>query len=325
MRCGPPHGAVLLAMLVWGVLAPARGAAATPVGAVCAMRSECGSAPSVCLEEYTRRSGSQAWIGGYCSEDCSAEGSVCPTGSLCTQAFDGTWCLRQCQPGTGDCRQGYTCVPLDPGGNVCFSSCGRDLDCAAGYTCRACDGLCIAQQNPGVLVGDPCAKDSECGTGQLCLKIDGHAQGLCSQPCGTGTCACPSGTTCQQVGSSRASMCVRTCSASTCAAELQCAPFPEGATGCLPSCRSGAPNDCPTGSTCGNGQCRAVGSTPDGGCALCGDPPDAGTPAPDAGTGPGGTAGPGCGCQGSAVNAPGFLGALALFLVAARRRRCQRL
>jgi MYXO-CTERM domain-containing protein len=123
-------------------------------------------------------------------------------------------------------------------------------------------------------------------------------------------------------------MCVRSCSANTCASGLQCAPFSDGATGCLPLCRTQA--DCPAGSTCGsNGQCMGGGSPGGGNCPLCpgNGSPDAGTVTPtptDGGTGSGGTAGPGCGCQGSAVNAPGFLGTLALFLVATRRRRCQR-
>ncbi|PTL77418.1 MYXO-CTERM sorting domain-containing protein [Vitiosangium sp. GDMCC 1.1324] len=321
----------VLGVLAWGPLALASGDAGVPfVGTPCSVTLDCNADESICLQEIVRTSGSVGWEGGYCSVPCGSGGTACPSGSTCVATRGSTYCLKQCQPDVATaCREDYICEPDATAGNVCIPTCVYEADCQSGFTCRICDGRCIPKKTPGVSIGDACTDDAQCGTGQVCLKVNGHPQGICSQPCGTGACSsCPDGSTCQQVGSSKASMCVSTCSRGTCDSKLQCAPFPGGTTGCLPPCRTQA--DCPAGATCGgNGQCLGGSVPTDAGCSSCGpSESDAGTtpitPAPDAGPGSGGTAGPGCGCQGSSVNAPGFLGALALFFVAARRRRCQR-
>ncbi|WP_331111944.1 adhesin, partial [Archangium sp.] len=295
----------------------------TRVGNACAGDEQCNSAWAVCLPPVTLPSSTTVWSGGYCTQACDTGYGTCPAGSTCVGMEIGKACLKNCTPGGTPCRAGYICLAR-PEGNVCVSACNSDSDCGNGYACRPCDNTCVPQQKPGASVGDSCGVDADCGTYQKCLKPNGHPQGICSQGCDYGTCSCPDGTTCQKVGSGGASMCVRTCSQNTCASGQQCAPFSGGATGCLPPCRTSV--DCPQGSTCGgNGQCVVGNGSADAGCSLCGGgTQDAGTPvtpAPDAGTGSGGTAGPGCGCQGSAVNASGLLGALALFLVASRRRR----
>ncbi|QRN94280.1 adhesin [Archangium violaceum] len=300
----------------------------TQVGNACTQDLNCGSAYGFCQQPVLLPSSGTAWYGGYCSEMCGSGVGTCPTGSVCTQVSStANMCLDQCNT-LADCRDGYVCAS-QPGGNLCISKCYSDADCGSGFACRICEGVCAPVRNSGVVIGDACNDDAQCGTGQLCLKVNGHPQGFCSQTCaGTTTCSCPEGSSCQTVGPNRTTMCVRSCTALTCASGLQCAPFPDGTSGCLPSCRT--QDDCPGGSTCNAGQCVGSGSYDGGSCPLCPGPgsPDAGTgpnPSPtDGGTGSGGSAGPGCGCQGSAVNAPGFLGALALFLVAARRRRCQR-
>lgn len=296
----------------------------TQVGISCTADNSCGSAYGLCLAPVPLPSSGTAWYQGYCSEECTVGGGECASGSTCA-AVDATSrkCLKNCSPGGTDCRESYTCAPLAEG-NLCVPSCYGNADCGSGFSCRTCDHVCIESKNPSVVVGDPCTDNAQCGTGQSCLKFNGQVQGVCTQACGIGTCSCPEGASCQQVGG--ASVCVRGCSAGTCTTGLQCAPFSTGVSGCLPPCSTSA--DCPSGSTCGSGgQCIGGGSPDGGSCALCGGPgsPDAGTPVPtDGGTGSGGTSGPGCGCQGSAVSAPGYLGALAVFLVAARRRRCPR-
>ncbi|WP_309891463.1 MYXO-CTERM sorting domain-containing protein [Archangium sp.] len=300
----------------------------TRVGNACTTDPQCNSPWGTCLQPVSLPSSTTAWVGGYCTQQCNTGGVTCPSGSTCVGMEIGPKCLKNCRLGGTDCRSGYVCLAR-PEGNVCVSACSTDSDCGSGYACRPCDKICVPQQKPGGSIGDTCNADTDCGTYQKCLKRTGdpQGQGVCSQTCGYGTCSCPDGTTCQKVGTSGASMCVRTCSQGTCFSGQQCAPFSEGATGCLPVCRTSV--DCPAGSTCGSGgQCVSGTGSVDAGCPLCGGG-DAGTvppipPAPDAGTDPGGPAGPGCGCQGTGVNAPGFLGALVLFLVASRRRRCQR-
>ncbi|ATB27136.1 hypothetical protein MEBOL_000574 [Melittangium boletus DSM 14713] len=325
MRGGSWIHAVVLGVLAWGASA----GAAIPVGGACTLPSECGPAPYTCIERIFRPSGSEAWVGGYCSRPCGST-QDCPSGSQCVAALDGAYCLDQCEPALpGQCRASYICDQVSTGGDVCVPTCSAENDCAPDYTCRSCDKRCVPKQLPGVRIGMPCDADAQCGTGESCLWVNGHSQGICSQPCGAeaGACSstCPGGSSCQKVGSDEAFMCVRACEQGTCNPALQCAAFPEGASGCLPPCRTQA--DCPMGSTCsGAGQC--VGPQPaDAGCSSCEGPRDAGSPVPpplNGGTGPGPVPGPGCGCQGSAVNAPGFLGALAVFFVASRRRRCQR-
>ncbi|MBM7114984.1 MYXO-CTERM sorting domain-containing protein [Archangium primigenium] len=323
-----------LGVLIWGVwLLGATALAATPLGEPCSLNSECGPAPAVCIDPEQRPSGSVAWVGGYCSRPCAAARD-CPSGALCVSATvagrAAAYCLKACAPeAAGQCRAQYVCGGVSTGGDACVPACSAERDCAAGFVCRACDKQCVPTQNPGVRIGQTCDTDAGCGTGEFCLFVNGNPQGVCSQRCGTeaGTCAsaCPNGSSCQKVGGDEALLCVRACEQGTCHPALQCAAFPEGARGCLPPCR--AQEDCPAGSTCSaSGQC--VGPEPvDAGCPSCEGPRDAGTPpspSPGGGTGPGTVMGPGCGCQGSAVNAPGFLGALAVLFVAARRRRCQR-
>jgi MYXO-CTERM domain-containing protein len=301
----------------------------TQVGNACGSNSQCNSPWGLCLAPMSLPT-TTAWPGGYCTQGCGADSVTCPSGSTCVALGNGPSCLKDCQPGaSGTCRPGYICPARGSGPKVCVSACNSDSDCGTGYACSICDNTCVPQQKPGVTLGTPCNSDAECGTYQECLKPNGHPQGICSQPCGYNTCSCPDGASCQPVGPNGKSMCVQGCSGTSCGSGLQCAPFAGGATGCMPTCR--ANGDCQSGFICASGQCQASGSWDGGSCPLCPGPgtPDAGTPpvtppASDAGTGSGGTAGPGCGCQGSAVNAPGFLGALALFLVAARRRRCQR-
>lgn len=319
MRSGGWMRWLVLGALAWSVAA----VAATPVGGACALNSECGTSPYVCIDARFLPSGTEAWVGGYCSRPCSATRD-CPSGSQCVATQDGPRCLQQCQRDkTGQCRAAYVCDGVSTGGDVCVPRCRAESDCADGFTCRACDDRCVPKQSPGVRIGQPCDVDAQCGTGESCTRVDGQAQGFCSQPCGAGQCSsgCPEGSTCQEVGSERALLCVRNCEQGTCNPALQCAAFPGGVQACLPPCRDTA--DCPSGATCsGAGQCLGTGSS-DGGCSLCGGPVDAGPVSPG-GTPAGPIAGPGCGCQGAAVNAPGFLGALAVFFVASRRRRCPR-
>lgn len=318
--------AVLMIVLVWGCLARAEGGT-TPLGGACSLSTDCDDSSNVCLRAHPGPSGAEVWIDGYCTRTCSSD-SPCAAGSTCVQVPDGPYCLKQCEA-DGECRSSYVCDAVSTGGSVCLSACGGDRDCASDFACRLCDGRCIPRQAPGALIGDPCTTDTQCATGQQCLHVNGHPQGLCSQPCGGSGCfsECPNGSTCQSVGLDRsASVCVRTCFGDSCGPQLQCAPFAQGASGCLPPCRTQA--DCPDSSTCNQGLCQ-TGSPVDAGCLLCGgegDPKDGGsTPLPPPSpTGPTGSAGVSCGCEGSAVTAPGFLGALAVLFVAARRRRCPR-
>ena len=317
---------LVLVMMLGGSLRAEAQRGNSPLGGACFQVLNCEATLDTCLMQSERPGGVPLWSGGYCTHTCAGAGD-CPSGSACVRTSEGGHCLKQCAKGRdADCRAQYVCEGTSSGDNVCFPACGNDADCASGTTCRVCDGRCIPRGRAGALVGDPCDANEQCGTGQVCQRVNGGSQGFCTQPCGSDLCygSCPGGSTCQKVGADALSICVRSCSGDSCGAAFQCAPFPGGAGGCLPPCRAQA--DCPSGSTCGsNGQCQGIGSV-DPGCPLCGGPPDAGytPPRPDAGTGTGEGVGVSCGCQGAAVNAPGFLGALVLFLVAARRRRCPR-
>jgi hypothetical protein len=308
----------------------------TRVGSSCEKSDpDCGSPWGLCLAPALLPSGQTAWTGGYCSEDCTRQVNVCPSGSLCAAAGTSRLCFKTCDPNATSCRPGYVCSPR-PEGNVCVPACYSDADCGSGYACRLCDRACLPRQQPGRTMGDLCTQDSECGTGQVCLHVNGHPQGVCSQACGgQNTCSCPEGSTCQGVGPMGARMCVKTCTAGTCANGLACAPFPLAnppASGCLPPCR--VQGDCPSGTVCGvDSQCRDPYAQPDGGsCPLCpvdggtdggGGRPDGGAVS-DGGTGGNSGGGVGCGCQGMPSVAPGVLGGLMLLLVAGRRRRWQR-
>ncbi|HSP78456.1 MAG TPA: adhesin [Myxococcaceae bacterium] len=306
---------------------PAAGNYVTLTGKACDDAAQCGSVRAFCQLPSALPSGGTAWVGGYCSETCTEGGGECGSSAICAPVGSGLRCLQKCRSGTGDCRSGYACSPL-PEGNACVPACYTESDCPTDYACRPCDRVCVRKQKVGVAIGEACNVDADCGTSQVCLHPNGHPQGICAQPCETAACSCPSGSSCQYMGTTGASMCIRSCTAGTCGTGMQCAPFPDGSSGCLPTCRTGA--DCPYGSSCGsNGQCVSATSPPDAGtCSLCGDggtgSPDAGVGKPDAGPGGSGSSGPGCGCQGSAASASGFLGTLVLLLVAGRRRRCQR-
>jgi hypothetical protein len=320
---------------------PPKQGTATWVGRACQRDpSACQSVDGFCIAPQTRPLGNFLWQDGYCSQQCDTK--ACPAGSICVTSGPNKICLQSCQPGLGGCRDGYVCSPLAEG-NACVSACYADADCGSlnDFTCRTCDRICLRRQNTTKTVGDTCNMDSECGNGQVCLRTMEGRLGVCSIRCKIDevrtTCSCPNGTSCQPVGPGSSYMCVRDCTGpGSCSQFLQCSPLALGGRGCMPRCNS--VSQCPGGSTCSPaGECVEVNSAPDGGsCVLCPDagPPgdggtDGGSGAVDGGT-DGGTASPppggfvGCGCQGSS-SAPLLLAALALWMLALRRSRWQRL
>jgi len=288
------------------------------IGAPCEWNGDCTSGKAVCILANNPQlpSGASNWRGGYCSQDCGAGGSACPSGSSCIDTHEGKLCLDNCSVDNNDCRFGYSCARPDPSKSaVCVPACGADIDCVAGHVCRPCDGLCVARQDPSAQVGDSCNSNSECGTGGVCLRFTNSEAGICSQACGSACSVCPSGSACHPVGQNGEQYCLKTCSVGTCPEGLQCGQLETG-TGCMPTCASD--DECPVGNQCIAGQCldpnveecTICGSNggivrlPDGGYGTVGDLPNGG-----------------CGCRGSGPEALLWVAGLILFPVLRRRRR----
>ncbi len=163
-----------------------------PSMAPCTTDAECQS--GACRNDPTA-GGPAGFCFGACTEDahCSASGRQ----GYCDGDFPFT-----------------TQYVTAPGAPVrgCRPSCAAPAGCAAygtgtgdGYTCRP---LLVAAEDRfkqtcqvhlgEALVGEPCAADGECQEG-YCLQKDGRGvarQGVCAQPCATGT-DCPSTGTCE--------------------------------------------------------------------------------------------------------------------------------
>jgi uncharacterized protein (TIGR03382 family) len=300
----------------------------TPVGAPCALDTECVSPIARCIPQSSLPSGYSGWTKGYCSQACGAGQPACPQSTYCVDVGPaGLRCLKDCRLGSSDCRPDYSCVQAtELGPPVCVPSCHGDNDCNAlgssTFQCRTCDGTCLAKQNPVGQVGDACSKSSDCGTGQVCAWFSGAAaiqsQGICTQACSRSCMACPNGSTCHPIGPRGERFCLKDCVTGTCSANTQCGYLPTG-RGCLPQCT--ADLECPAGLLCRNGACAP---NEDGGCLLCADG-DGGRPPLPGGGGAGGKTNPGGGCGCGAAGAPGATWPLA-FLTAwgwslARRRR----
>jgi hypothetical protein len=122
-------------------------ASQTGVGAPCASFSTC--AGHICFTP----SGTQ-YVGGYCSQVCSAS-ATCPTGSSCSPYLvAGTsYCLQDCawDGGAGGCRANYVCdrylLPAPPSPNPapsCIAACTSGADCPLTGQCS--NGFCCGKQ-----------------------------------------------------------------------------------------------------------------------------------------------------------------------------------
>ncbi len=144
------------------------------IGEPCDRDAQCSS--GFCLAE-----GGYHFPHGACSQDCSSNHDLCPSGSHCAQVRSLGWfCLAACVS-EGCSRDGYSCFgPLSPGltGPVCYPCCRRDDQCQLG-NCKEWTGFCGVGVSGGD-VGAPCAADTDC-KGLLCLA-DGR-NGYCSAPC----------------------------------------------------------------------------------------------------------------------------------------------
>jgi Matrixin len=289
----------------------------TAVGRSCGNADECGSTLSLCIPPESRPSGIPAWVGGYCTQSCSAGKQVCPAGSECIDLGGsfGRSCVQSCRPGLADCRPEYVCVPTSATAGVCGPKCANDADCGnSNFVCRLCDGMCVGKQNPAGQIGDSCTDDATCGPGQQCLPIsDRSTQKQCTEQCARGCGSCTNGASCQSI--LRGSLyCVRECTGvGTCPAGQQCSTSPSGRF-CIPSCKG--TTDCEGGNVCVGGECVRPS---DAGCgAFC--EVDGGMvigpPVRDAGTGP--SQAGGCGCNSESSIGP--LLVLSIFFLQHRRR-----
>ncbi len=283
----------------------------TRVGQACADATECGAPAALCLKENDPGplpSGAKAWTAGYCSQACAGPDD-CPAESSCVDlGAAGKRCLKTCRPGTGDCRPGYSCAtPVTQAPSVCVPSCAADADCAAGTAggavCRACDGVCLAKQNPQGELGAACAGSASCGTGQSCLFFGSATTGVCASLCGHACVTCLAGFSCRTAGVAGELYCLRDCTPGSCPSGLRCAQLSQDSS-CVSPCEK--EEDCAVGDVCQAGECV--------------NPFEQDAGAPDAGRGSPPPRGCGCG-----VTASGFGWAALLGMALTRRRGRRRL
>ncbi|MCA9527949.1 MAG: hypothetical protein KC549_16795, partial [Myxococcales bacterium] len=181
--------------------------------------------------------------GGYCSQDCSADG--CPDGGSCWNLGDNlSACLLNCQA-SNECRRGdgYIC----DGDNTCFP--GEEM------------------QPPGDGdVGAPCQGNADCAGGS-CVR-DGFPDGYCVQFGCDDASPCPAGAECFQLQGGD-TVCLDTCrNAAECRDGYACRP---DISACMPGCTA---DDCPDGTICTEeGLCEEPPCTPNS-CAegtICAD------------------------------------------------------
>ncbi len=227
------------------------------VGGACTIDQSCGTA--VCIRE-SKSSHGRAWIGGYCSGNCSV--NECPQGR-CLDLADGySYCVSECTS-TSDCRQGYVC---SPDAKACLPDCRLGWSCGSSLTCDTSNGACTGPKVTPQPLGSPCTLNAGC-EGGLCIPQSSSSSGTvwtggtCTQDCAAS--ACPSGSTCFTFldGTSR---CLTACSGPTCRQDYVCS---SDAKVCLPDCRLGW--------ACGNLICdRATGECEDTVVTDAGAKPD---------------------------------------------------
>ena len=88
--------------------------------------------------------------GGYCSEDCSDDGTCIGTDVACAEFVADDWCFVLCDLGQGDTctRAGYRCAPAGlgsqgvcwPGEDNCNNNVDDDNDSLTDCDDTDCDG-----------------------------------------------------------------------------------------------------------------------------------------------------------------------------------------
>lgn len=158
--------------------------------------------------------------GAFCGLDCTADPTVCPTGSFCADlGEDGT--VRQCVPQSLLCEDPCT-----------------DVVCGGGFVCDpGLGGRCVPPQ----AYCAPCESDAVCGEGNYCLTFeDRDRPRACTRSCEAGEPPCPDGSFCATLTGPSGTLlqcvpstltCVDRCSRANCGNGSYCEP----STGaCLP-------------------------------------------------------------------------------------------
>lgn len=115
--------------------------------------------------------------GQFCGYDCSADPTVCPTGTTCFELDSG---LLQCVPE----------------GQVCLDIC-EGVVCEEGLICDPTqDGACVEPLG----YCDECVIDLQCGPDNFCLRYpDADNRAGCAPGCSADPGSCPEGSTCQDI------------------------------------------------------------------------------------------------------------------------------
>ncbi len=196
---------------------------AKKIGAECTADKDCG-AGAKCLTETTNSFGDGAPAHGYCTVDCSTDGSVCGDKAICVGLTDTeAVCVLGCKFGEpplnylddldGDSapdkcagRKDVACHGLfnDKGEyskqDACFPMCNDDENCSAGRACDLNTGLCVESaklkdKKKGNELCNVAAKDDECLG--VCARLYDSTDpntpaekkdlGICLDPCTIGT------------------------------------------------------------------------------------------------------------------------------------------
>jgi hypothetical protein len=191
---------------------------------------------------------------GSCTASCGSTAGTDNCGNTCTTTSPGTTCApgETCTAGVcvcttpGICPTGSVCGP-DTCGNV--NGCNGANACLPGETCSAA-GQCVPNCLPcQTWNGSACASTTPCGNDQC-------GYDSCGNTCGSGNGTCPTGQNCLT------GQCVPTCLAcqtwngTACVTTTPCGSAQCGTDSCGVACGPDS-GICPTGETCGSGQCVA--------------------------------------------------------------------
>jgi hypothetical protein len=233
------------------------------IGQLCSAQSDC--APGICLQDDT------IFPRGYCSLDCAADSSVCPTGTACTSFGEaGSYCLVTCDSASSEstCPTGNGCTSAVLGfipAGLCVNGCSDASDCGPGQQCNASDAMAVAGQcfTPSAPPGTACRTTDDCSMGSICFTESQY--GSPGGECVTLGCDADSNTGCegdaQCLANGDSGLCYDGCTAdSDCRTGYVCgAPddFHPDRKACVNKCT--ADTQCSDGRVCnvGNGTCAA--------------------------------------------------------------------